>query len=290
MAEDVFRFEVGELDCLVVSDGPRVYPDPAAILFAGAPRDELRETLRGYHIALDEWKEWVAIYRALLIRTAYHMVLVDTGGGDLSPTTGRLLPNLQAEGISPEEIDTIILTHAHRDHICGVLDREGRPAFPNARYVMDRAEWSFWMGTSEDSALAVPKPHVQGMRSTVRAYLAPLQARMALTEGEAEIAPGIRLLPIPGHTPGQVAVAACSEGEQLLYVSDAPVHPIHLEHPDWHLSVDVDPKMAASTIRRICERAHAARALVLAPHFPFPGLGRIVRSPDRWAWEPITVA
>jgi glyoxylase-like metal-dependent hydrolase (beta-lactamase superfamily II) len=129
-----------------------------------------------------------------------------------------------------------------------------------------------------------------GLRTLVRNCLAPLETQVTLTDGEAQIAPGIRLFPIPGHTPGQVAVAARSEGEQLLYVSDAPVHPIHLEHPDWHLSVDVDPRMAAGTIRQICDRAHAARALVLAPHFAFPGLGHIVHGPDGWAWEPIAAA
>jgi len=210
---------------------------------------------------------------------------VDTGAGSLAPTTGRLLQNLQAEGITPEDIETVILTHGHPDHIGGNIDAEGKPAFPNARYVMWKNEWDFW--TSEQAEQRLEEHVREVLLKFARENLPPIQGQVDLFDRETEIVPGIRAVTAPGHTPGHMALEVSSESEQLLCISDAALHPIHLEQPEWHATVDFDPEQVVATRRRLLDRAAARKALVLAFHFPFPGLGRVVQKGEGWQWQPI---
>jgi glyoxylase-like metal-dependent hydrolase (beta-lactamase superfamily II) len=113
------------------------------------------------------------------------LVLVDTGAGGLAPTTGRLLQNLKAEGIAPEEIDTVILTHGHPDHIGGNTDAQGKPAFPNARYVMWKDEWDFW--TSERAEQRLDEHVRELLLKFARENLPPIQGQVDLFDGETEM-------------------------------------------------------------------------------------------------------
>ena len=273
-----------------VSDGTATYRDPAHTLFANAPQERLGQALREHGLDLEGWKELVSPYPALLIRTDRHLVLVDTGAGSGMTTTGQLIPNLQAEGVAPEDIDTVILTHAHPDHIGGNLDREGRPAFSAARYVLSRAEWDFWTSEPDLSLLQMGEPFQQHLIACARHNLPPLRDQLYLVEGETEIVPGVRVILAPGHTPGQVAVAVHSAGEQLLYIADAALHPVHLAQPGWYAAVDIAPEQALISRRRLLEMAAARGTMVHAFHFPWPGLGHIVPKGDAWRWQPIEVA
>ena len=141
MSNGSFHFNIGTFECIAVSDGthtyaPPTFPPPAVLLFANAPRERLEETLRKHNLYPGQWVEWVSPYICLVVNTGEHRVLVDTGAGGLEPSTGKLIQNLKAVGIAPEDIDTVIITHAHPDHIGGITDIEGRLAFPNAKYVM----------------------------------------------------------------------------------------------------------------------------------------------------------
>jgi glyoxylase-like metal-dependent hydrolase (beta-lactamase superfamily II) len=212
-------------------------------------------------------------------------VLVDTGADGLDANTGRLLRNLQAEGIAPGDIDTVILTHGHPDHIGGNTDAEGKPAFSKARYVMWKDEWDFW--TSEKANLKLGEHGKEVLLQFARTNLPPIQGQLDLIDHETEIVPGIRVVAAPGHTPGHMAVAIFSRGEQLLCISDAVLHPIHLEQPEWHAATDFAPDQVTATRRRLLHTAAAENALVLAFHFPFPGLGHIVHGEKGWQWQPV---
>ena len=125
---------------MAVSDGTHIYtpptfPPPATFLFANAPREHLEQALREHNLKPEQWVEWISPYICVVVNTGEHRVLVDTGADGLGPNTGKLLENLKAEGIAPEDIDTVILTHGHPDHIGGNTDSEGKPVFCNARYV-----------------------------------------------------------------------------------------------------------------------------------------------------------
>lgn len=225
-----------------------------------------------------------------MVDTGRQRVLVDTGAGGMAPTTGNLIPNLQAEGIAPEEIDTVILTHGHPDHIGGTIDDDGQPAFPNARYVMWKEEWEFWTSDPDLTQLPAAEYIIELLLKFARNNLPPLRDQIDLVDAGEEVAPGIRLVAAPGHTPGHVAVAVSSTGEELLYISDTALHYIQLEQPHWNSVVDLAPQQAVASRRRIIEKAVASSALVYASHLSFPCLGSVVQKGEGWQWQPIGIA
>jgi len=283
---EVYRFKVGDFECFAINDGTFVYeppliPPPADFLFANAPRNTLKKSLDAHGIEVAQWVAFVSPFTCLLVNTGRHKVLVDTGADGLTLNTGRLLGNLHAIGIEANDIDAVILTHAHDDHIGGNTDAEGKPAFPKARYIIWKEEWAFW--TSEQ-----PETLYKNEDFTfIRKNLLSIQHQLDLIEREEEIVPGVRALAAPGHTPGHTAVSVLSEEEQLLCVADAFLHPIHIEHPEWHATFDVAPEQLAKTRHFLLSKAATEEALVLASHFPFPGVGRVIRKGTGWQWQPI---
>jgi glyoxylase-like metal-dependent hydrolase (beta-lactamase superfamily II) len=272
---------------MVVNDGTFAYPHPAQIFFANAPKERLEQVLREHNLDSKQWEQYVSPYLSLVIYTGQHRVLVDTGADGMAPTTGKLVENLQAGGTSPEDIDVVILTHGHPDHIGGNIDSEGKPAFKNARYVMWKDEWDFWIPKPDLSQMKIDEEMKQLLVTFARNNLPPIQGQLDLVDQESEIVPGIKAVSAPGHTPGHMAVAISSEGENLLCFSDAAIHPIHLEQPDWYSVFDLAPEQALASKRRLMDKAVAEEALVFAFHFSFPGLGHIIQRGEEWQWQPI---
>jgi len=286
-----FSFQVGNLQCMAVSDGTHTYVDPASVLFAGAPQDDLETVMREYGLDLDEWKYWRSSYTCLVVNTREQLVLMDTGAGKtLDQDSGKLQENLESAGISPCAVDVVIITHAHPDHIGGNTAGDGRSAFPNASYVISREEWEFW--TSDRAGEVVGEldidEHIKEVLvDSARRNLYAIREQIQLIDAGTEIASGIRATAAPGHTPGHMVPVIDSEGEQLFYVSDAVIHPIHVQQPHWYAAVDCVPQQAVATRRRFLGRAADAGALVLGFHFPFPGLGRVTEMDESWRWRPV---
>lgn len=282
MNADVFPFKVGALDCFAINDGFGTYPNPARILFTGASEVSLTEALQEYRLEPETWSEWVSPFICLLIRTNKHLVLVDTGYGivDFMPNAGRLVQNLQSLAITPQDIDTVILTHGHRDHLNGVTDdATGKVTFSNARHVMWRSECEF--RNSEEG--------IEYDDGDASRKLTALAGQLDLIDSETEIVPGIHAVHAPGHTPGHMALAIVSEDEQLLDLVDVVGHPIHLEHPEWNMRTDYQPDVAEQTRRMLLRRAADEQARILAYHFDFPGLGYVQQRRTAWKWQPIGV-
>jgi glyoxylase-like metal-dependent hydrolase (beta-lactamase superfamily II) len=201
MASTTRHFNVGDLQCIAVKDGTFSYPTDW--FFSNVPLEQLEDSFRDHNLPSNQV---VSPYTCLVVKTGKHKVLIDTGADGLAPTTGDLLKNLSAEGIAAEEITTVILTHSHPDHIGGVLDTSGEPAFPNARNVMSKTEWDFWT-SDPDLRSTRMDDHVKDLLvMCARKNLPPLKGRVELLDGEKEIVPGVYAIPAPGHTPGHIAV------------------------------------------------------------------------------------
>jgi glyoxylase-like metal-dependent hydrolase (beta-lactamase superfamily II) len=286
-----FRFEIGEFECVAVSDGALNYPPQS--FFSNVPLERVEEALCERNLPT---AQIMTPYTCLFIDTGEHRVMVDTGAGELgahaadvfpgldhsTSVTGLLPENLRSAGIGPLEIDTVIITHAHPDHVGGTLDATGDLVFSNANYFISEVEWDFW---SSDAA-TTKAPAV--MVDTARRNLDPLKERLTFIEDSSEVVPGVRVIATFGHTPGHIALSVASGGEQLLHVSDAVLYPLHLEHPEWTPVFDMLPEQASASKRRIFNLAAEADALVFAHHFPpFPNLGYVRKQEQGWSWQPI---
>lgn len=280
MASNREHFSVGDIQCIAINDGTFSYPPDW--FFSNVPQEQLQESLRNRDLPLNQV---ISPYTCLVVKTGKHRVLIDTGADGLAPTTGDLLKHLKAEGITPEEITTVVLTHAHPDHIGGVLDASGKAAFPNAQYVMSKTEWDFWTSKPDLRSTGMDDHVKELLVSCASKNLPPLKPRMELLEAEKEIVPGVHAVPAPGHTPGHMALVISSAKEQLLHMADTVLHPMHLEHPAWRTVFDLNQEDAATTRRRLLDRAAADKANVLAYHFPFPGLGHVTSTGSAWRWE-----
>jgi glyoxylase-like metal-dependent hydrolase (beta-lactamase superfamily II) len=280
--EDSFPFKMGDLECLVIRD--TVSRMDLSMLFSSVNGKEMEEFLKKNHIPRGK----VMDVMCLLVHIGKSNVLIDTGWGrGKQPDWGNLVSILQRNGLKPEEIDAVIISHGHPDHIGGNTGDKSEPLFPKARYIMFRKEWEFW--TSVPDLKQIEKWVQQEMHAYVRKNLIPLRERFTLIDGETEFLPGIKFTLAPGHSPYHCVLNISSGNEQLLYCSDLFHHPLQIARPECNVFGDFNVEQAYHTRVKIISRAAETHALVFACHFPFPGLGYISKNGDLLKWQPINI-
>jgi len=274
------HFNIGSFKCSVIRD--TISPMELEFLFSNTPVDQLQQLLNQYKIQPGK----VMDVMCLFIRTPDHNILIDTGWGVSSqPDTGKLVENLQLQKIQPEEIDTIILSHGHPDHIGGITDVKSGLVFPKARYFMCKKAWKYW--TSEPDLTQIDKNIAHTMLTAARKNLVPIKNRLSLIDSDTEIIPGVEYINAPGHSPDHGVLVISSGNEQLLYSSDLFHHPLQLARPDLSMALDLMPGQAIKMRTKMIRRVVAANMMVFACHFPFPGIGHIISKGDAFLWQPI---
>lgn len=268
---------VGRVTVLPVQETP--VSGSRAYMFPNIP-EERWEPWRHYMNPRGNLTMNIASY---VVRSEGHVIVVDTGLGDKPrpdfPPRRALLDNLAAAGITPADVNVVVCTHLHIDHVGWNTVRQGdgwAPTFPNARYVIDRTEWEYFTRPEQVAALEY-----------VRDSVLPLQGagQLDLVEAEHRVTAEVTLVPAPGHTPGHVCVALVSNGAHAMIIGDMAHHPVQLTETEWSVAIDLDPKMAAMTRARMVERLEREQSLVIGGHFPPPGVGRLVRLGERRLWQ-----
>jgi glyoxylase-like metal-dependent hydrolase (beta-lactamase superfamily II) len=260
------RLNIGDIEIICVSDGV-LESDINAVL--GIPVSQARALLDAAGLVGQVHCQ----SNNFIVRSGGRTALVDAGAGPhIYPSSGKMLAHAAAAGINPADIDTILLTHAHPDHISGLMDAEMKKVFPHVVLKMHRAEHGFWLSDDPDSRKIA---HVKHEAEQVECFLRPYQDQIELFE-EGEVFPGVTSLPLPGHTPGHTGFMVRSGSEALLIWGDIIHWPVvQFAFPEAAMTYDVDPVQAVATRRQILQEAAATNLLVAGMHLPFPGFTRV---------------
>ncbi len=278
-----YRQALGDFTVTALYDG---YIDLAPKLLHGLRDTQIQSLLARMFIAHEKGVQTAV--NAYLIHTGEHLVLVDTGAAScFGPTLGQVQANLKAAGYRLEDVDTVLLTHLHGDHLCGVLDAQGQTAFPNATVWAAQKDADFWL--SQAVADAAPEG-MKGFFKMSRDAAAPYQAagRFKTFQSGETLLPGLSVVPTNGHTPGHTSFLFESKGQKLLVWGDiVHSHSVQFAHPEVSLEFDVDQKQAIATRKALFQKAAAAGWWIGGAHLPFPGLGHIRKDPKGYAWVPV---
>lgn len=264
---NTFAFKIGELSALALSDGGFEMPNDNQVLGVGLKPEDVAAVLGANGLPTDKIQLTV---HPLLVKTADKVLLFDTGAGSLfGPTTGKLPGSLAEAGVDPSSVTDIFISHSHGDHVGGLVNAEGKLAFPNATIHLSKPEWEH-MSAQKDYA-----PMVAAMKSKVDAF-----------KPGAELLPGVvTAVEIKGHTPGHSGYKVTSGTESLLYVGDSMHHyVVSVQKPDWTISFDGDNATATASRVALVSDLAASGQRVYAVHFPFPGLGKMEKRGDKVVW------
>lgn len=267
---DIHAFRIGQIEAVALKDGelPIAANDAdmnpwsdaagvAAVLAAAGQTDGV------VHLSI----------QPLLVRDGERIVLIDTGAGGRMGTEGRLQASLRAAGVEPAQVTDVLISHAHGDHVGGLVGADGRLAFPNATIRMSEPEWAFARAgaaeAGEGALLAAITPKVQTFASG------------------AQLTPSITAVALSGHTPGHTGYEIISGVDRLLYIGDA-MHSslVSVQRPELANSWDTDGAAAIRTRQGLLERGASEPLRIYGVHFPFPGVGRFQRRDDGFVWAP----
>jgi len=278
-----YRFRVGEISATVLSDG--IIGGPPRVYASDAPEAELQEVLRRAFLSTDHL---TLNLNTLLIETGGRRILIEAGAGaTMGPNGGRIFENLAAIGLSASDIDTVVISHTHPDHVGNLRSADGGKAFPRATVFLPKADWDFFIRTDPDlSYMPVPEEFRLRFAAAIKSSLEPVRNDLELYEAGDEIVPGLTTIEASGHTPGMATFLVHSGNDQLLLTADLAYHPLVNVDKPWLPGPDRDKETALSSRRRIFDRAAADRMPVLGFHYPFPGLGRMLKTDGGYAWVP----
>jgi len=274
----IYRFKLGEFEITNFLDG--FVERPTHPTYAGnLPAETVGEVAKANGLSPTKFEH---VYVNTLVNTGKELVLFDTGNGrSRDPNLGRLPALLVEAGYKPEQVDVVVITHGHPDHINGLVDGD-KPAYPNARYIFGEVEFDFWK-KGENVREARKANREQFVKVAV-----PLAGKSTFVKTEGEVVGGIRAIPTFGHSPGHMAYHVESQGRRLLIWGDVSNHYIFtIQHPEWQAGFDDDKDAAIATRKRVFDMVATDKLLIAGSHLPFPGVGHVAKASTGYAYVPV---
>lgn len=280
-APGFFRFMLGDFEVTTLLDGV-VNRDITPALIPNVPLEDVLKTMEAQFIPT---KPGQSFFTQTVVNTGSKLVLIDAGfNNNGAATTGQLAANMAAAGINPSQIDTVLVSHFHPDHIQGLRTKEGALVYPNAEIIAPQRDIDFYMDDARMNAL--PEA-ARGAFTVARRVFAPILANVSRLTWGKEAVPGIMAVQSDGHTPGHTSFAVSSGGKSLLVVGDAANDPrLFARNPDWHLSFDADKPQAVASRRKLLDMAAAEKMQLVFYHAAFPATGFVSRAGNGFDWHP----
>jgi glyoxylase-like metal-dependent hydrolase (beta-lactamase superfamily II) len=280
-APGFYRYKVGDIEVTAINDGFAQRPLEGFVRNA-----ELSQVQQAMQEAFLPGNALPITFNTLVLNQGGRLTLIDTGNGDMgAPTSGTWMANFRAAGFDPAQVNTVVISHFHGDHINGLRLKDGTAVFPNAEVMVPAPEWAFWM---DDARMNQAPEAMKGAFQGVRRVFGPIAGNVKRYEMDKEVVPGLTAVAAPGHTPGHTAYMLSSGNGRLMIMSDITNHPaLFVRNPDWSAVFDMDGDQARATRRRMLDMAASERAQVAFYHAPFPATGHIAKDGNGFRFIPV---
>lgn len=265
------RVPIGTLEAYALADGHLVLPNDGTLLGVGHAPREIGDVLAAAKLPRDTIQLDI---QCLLVKADGHVMLFDTGTGDANPKRrGQLPGSLARAGVRPDAVTDIFISHAHSDHVGGLITKTGMLVFPGATIHISKPEWAAFQAEATNDEDA-------------ERYVSAMTPKVSAFEPGAQVLPTVKAVATPGHTRGHSSYEITDGSEKLFYLGDLAHHVvISLQRPAWSISVDADQHAAETVREQTLTTLAADHTLVFAPHFPYPGVGHIVADGPAFRWQ-----
>ncbi len=282
-AAGFYRFNIGDFEITALHDGA-VNREVNQSYVTNAPVEEVTKLMESQFMAT---KPATNHFNTLVVNTGSKLVLIDAGfNNNGAATTGQMAANMAAAGIDPKQIDMVLVSHFHPDHINGIRSKEGALVYANAELVVPKGDVAFYL---DEAKMAAAPEGVRNAGNVAKRVFAPVAKDMRVYDWKQEVAPGITAIQSDGHTPGHTSFVVSSGTKSLLVMGDACNDPrIFARNPDYHLGFDLDKPLAVTSRKRLLDMAAADKMQVSFYHAAFPATGFVAKSGNGFDWFPAT--
>ncbi|MEB5838488.1 MBL fold metallo-hydrolase [Pantoea dispersa] len=283
----VYHHKLGSADIYSITDGSNSFPRRDNFVLNVSSQTVASELENNF---LDP-DTITLTFTPVLLKTQGQTVIIDTGLGEnafrqSNGIGGQFHRNLSSAGFATNQIDKVLITHFHADHIGGLITADNKSAFPDSQIYVPAEEYSFWMSDSNMKNAATDG--IKANFERARHVFGIIGSQVHQFDAEEEVAPGVRSIATPGHTPGHSSFVINSDNQTAIVQGDVTTHPaLFIRHPDWHGWSDMDPELAEKTRRLLYDRLVKEKILLQAFHFSFPAMGHVIKPDNGYQFVPL---